>query len=661
MTASELAPNVRDDLVRLLGNDAGDDTIASTCQSIMTTFSLSAEDLNYKWQSFSFNTGENDMRLSVENLRRLQEYIQQSLESQPKPKKIKTGHTPVSVPRSAKKGSPNDLLESMMSTPLANRASKLQPPGSVRTPSRLASTDPAKTPASATTNGHASGNNILDQSLSPPKFQTPVRSTRNDGGFSSSSPTPYAKRARDGKAPASLNTGVVERCAPRNTPQDPSVVELSLGVDMKKYSFRTMYQKLSDVAETLDEQIENAITTILEAYGLSDDQIGNPALSTQAEIIAVGRVVNEHEGEKLTMNSILLESGRRIGGGMRARLNMENIPDFSLFPGKVIAVKGSNPDGTVFIAKEVLEMPTLNFTASSKAELQAVIERQNNKPLSIVVASGPYTTSDNLLFEPLADLIQRINETNPDAVILHGPFIDVNHPIIQSGEFDVINPFSTNDTPVEDATLDDVFKYTVGYHLKQLHDPNLPVIMIPSVNDVTTSHAAFPQPQFNRKALDLPKNFKCLSNPATFSLNDVVFSATSTDTLADLMRATIQPNTAKTSNRYVVAASSIISQRSLYPLFPSDPSLSVDMPYIRLADFPHALPDVILTPCAFNGMAHLVDNVVVVSPGLLSKGKSGGTFATMTIKPPSISESDNDQDPVLHKVWERARVDFNKI
>jgi DNA polymerase alpha subunit B len=660
MTASELAPNVREDLVRLLGNDAADDTIASTCQGIMNTFSLSAEDLNYKWQSFSFNTGENDMRLSVENLRRLHEYIQQSLESQPKPKKIKTGHTPASVPRSAKKGSPNDLLESMMSTPLANRASKLQPPGSVRTPSRLGSTDPAKTPLDvpATTNGHTNGN-MLDQSVSPPKFQTPVRPTRKDGGYSSSSPTPYSKRARDGKAPASLNTGVVERCAGRDEPPDASVVELSLGVDMKKYAFRTMYQKLSDIAETLDEQIESAITAILEAYNLSDDQIGNPALSTQAETIAVGRVVNEHEGEKLSMNSILLESGRRIGGGMRARLNMENIADFSLFPGKVIAVKGSNPDGSVFIVKEVLELPPLNFAASSKAELQAVVERQDNKPLSIVVASGPYTTSDNLLFEPLADLVQHINQTNPDAVVLHGPFIDMNHPMIQSGEFDVINPFSTDDTPIEDATLDDLFKYTVGYHLKQLHDPNLPVIIIPSVNDVTTSHAAFPQPQFNRKSLDLPKNFKCLSNPATFSLNDIVFSATSTDTLADLMRATIQPNTAQTSNRYVVAASNIISQRSLYPLFPSDPSLSVDVPYIRLADFPHALPDVILTPCAFNGMAHLVNNVVVVSPGLLSKGKSGGTFATMTIKPPSIS--DNDNDPILHKVWERARVDFNKI
>ncbi|KAA8912381.1 hypothetical protein TRICI_003498 [Trichomonascus ciferrii] len=658
MTASELTSNVRDELVRLLGNDAADDTIASTCQSIMTTFSLSVEDLNYKWQSFSFNTGENDMRLSAENLRRLQEYIQQSLESQPKPKKIKTGHTPVSVPRSVKKGSPNDLLESMMSTPLANKASKLHPPGSVRTPSRLGSFDPAKTPGPASTNGHTNGN-MLDQSVSPPVFQTPVRPTRKDSGYSSSSPTPYSKRARDGKAPASVNTGVVERCAPRDAPPDPSAVELSLGVDMKKYTFRTMYQKLSDIAETLDEQIENAISTIIDAYNLSDDQIGNPALSTQAEIVAVGRVVNEHEGEKLSMNSILLESGRRIGGGMRARLNMENVPDFSLFPGKVIAVKGSNPDGSVFIVKEVLEMPILNFTASSKSELRAVIERQDNKPLSIVVASGPYTTSDNLLFEPLADLVQHINQTNPDAVILHGPFIDMNHPMIQSGEFDVINPFSANDTPVEDATLDDVFKYTVGYHLKQLHDPNLPVIMIPSVNDVTTSHAAFPQPPFNRKSLDLPKNFKCLSNPATFSLNEIVFSATSTDTLADLMRATIQPNTTKTSNRYVVAASNIISQRSLYPLFPSDPSLSVDIPYIRLADFPHALPDVILTPCTFNGMAHLVDNVVIVSPGLLSKGKSGGTFATMTIKPPSISDDDND--PLIHKVWERARVDFNKI
>lgn len=677
ITTTATSP-IQKELISLLGNDAADGTILSQLQTIMSTFSLSAEDLSYKWQSFSFNTGQTDMRLSLDNLRQLQEYIQQSLESQPKPKKIKTAHnTPSSVSRKTKAkmigSSPNDLLESMMGTTTPshkNKPAASSTQKSSQQSSRLHLTNdeenqnqydatPSRDPVKPLPN-HEPYDEI-DPTTTALSFDTPIKPPSSRGLIGSSSPTPYSKRNKEGKLPPTLNPDI-ERALPRKFPPQESTVDINVNIDMKKFGFRTMYQKLTDIAETLDEQIENAISIILDAYELTDDQVSNPALSSQSDIIAVGRVVNEHESDKINMNSVLLESGRRIGGGMRARLNMENAKDFSLFPGKIIAVKGSNPEGDAFIVKEVLEMPLLGFSASPKHEIIAAQNKQSSKPLAIVVASGPYTTSDNLLFEPLTDLVQHINTTNPDAVILHGPFIDLNHPLIQSGDFDIPNPFGTTNDSIENATLDDLFKYTVGYILKQIRNPNLPVIIIPSVNDVTNGgHAAYPQPQLNRKALDLPKNFKCLSNPSTFALNDIVFSATSADSLADLIKSTVQPTTAKTSNRYIVAASNLISQRNLYPLYPSNSSLSVDVPYMRLADFPNALPDVILTPCSFSPLAHVVDNVVVVSPGLLAKGKSGGTFATMTIKPPPDVSDENDEAYILHKVWERSRVDFAKI
>jgi len=56
----------------------------------------------------------------------------------------------------------------------------------------------------------------------------------------------------------------------------------------------------------------------------------------------------------------------------------------------------------------------------------------------------------------------------------------------------------------------------------------------------------------------------------------------------------------------------------------------------------------------------VVDSVVVINPGYLSKRRGAGTYAKMTLYPPDLS-----QEPVngllAHKVFERARVEITRI
>lgn len=52
----------------------------------------------------------------------------------------------------------------------------------------------------------------------------------------------------------------------------------------------------------------------------------------------------------------------------------------------------------------------------------------------MVIASGPFTTIDNLLFEPLTDLLTVIQENPPHLLILMGPFLDAGHPLVVSNE-----------------------------------------------------------------------------------------------------------------------------------------------------------------------------------------------------------------------------------
>ena len=58
------------------------------------------------------------------------------------------------------------------------------------------------------------------------------------------------------------------------------------------------------------------------------------------------------------------------------------------------------------------------------------------QPLSVVIASGPFTLPEDLSFEPLKELIQFCAQHRPNLLLLLGPFVDVDHPLIQSGMVD---------------------------------------------------------------------------------------------------------------------------------------------------------------------------------------------------------------------------------
>ena len=62
---------------------------------------------------------------------------------------------------------------------------------------------------------------------------------------------------------------------------------------------------------------------------------------------------------------------------------------------------GLNTNGNKFVAKKFHESIPLPLP-SENPKLAA------EEPLSVLIAAGPYSTSDNLTYEPLADLIKII-------------------------------------------------------------------------------------------------------------------------------------------------------------------------------------------------------------------------------------------------------------
>ena len=136
----------------------------------------------------------------------------------------------------------------------------------------------------------------------------------------------------------------------------------------------------------------------------------------------VGRICCDSEG-RLNSKSVVLQGSQDVCLGRAIPLDAIKMSDYPLFPGQIVAAEVTNPSGkklvaTNFYSDASCQKPTSRIRINEKEELQ------------IVVACGPYTTTDNLSYEPLEDLLRYIENQKPHLVILCGPFVDARHDII---------------------------------------------------------------------------------------------------------------------------------------------------------------------------------------------------------------------------------------
>lgn len=95
----------------------------------------------------------------------------------------------------------------------------------------------------------------------------------------------------------------------------------------------------------------------------------------------------------------------------------------AVIPGQVCLVSGNNPRGDVFYVQEVIGERELEpVSPPNKEELPG--------SLSIVVASAPFTTEDNLLYDHLDKLMLYCKNNKPDVLILTGAFLSARSPLI---------------------------------------------------------------------------------------------------------------------------------------------------------------------------------------------------------------------------------------
>ena len=501
--------------------------------------------------------------------------------------------------------------------------------------------------------------------------------------------------------------------------------------------YRHWFTVLDDRALELDLQLQQHSDLLNKQYNFGSDQIAALeaiGVPRQETICCIGRICNAvryiswyivirtcdyivpqpvfrpllknhqpkaHEG-RINATSVLLEGSRHMSGGARVEVDLSfmksNKLSYSLFPGQIVAIEGMNCSGRKLVAQRICEGAPHARVQTPVADLMKFHHGdkfQSGAPLKVAMASGPFTCSDNLEYEPLIDLVNTIMvKSKPDVVILAGPFVDTNQKSVASG--DTFLSTGNGDEKIL-VPYETIFSLQISRLLEELYlddaSRQTQFILVPSLDDAT-SESVYPQAPFqvtapvqlgipggdlvevgtigiqaienaNRQpGLKYPQRVHCVSNPSTFQVNEVVFGVTSTDILFHMSADETNGNL-EIGTRMSRIAQHLVQQRSYYPLFPASANTNLNLKYMNHWQMP-CTPDVLILPSKLSPFcAPVLDNgTLVINPGHLARANMGGTYAIMDIYPIArevLENAGGDDVQLSHGIHDRTYVEIKRI
>lgn len=373
-------------------------------------------------------------------------------------------------------------------------------------------------------------------------------------------------------------------------------------------SYKSMFQKLPDIREVLTCRIEELGSDLKDHYRIEEFA---PVLAPAQETVTLLGQIGCDSNGKLNIKSVILEGDREHSSGARVPVDLSELQDFSLFPGQIVAMDGINSTGTKFVATKLYEGVPLPF-------YQPTEEGGDLEQTMVLVACGPFTTSDSITYDPLLDLITIINHDQPDVCILFGPFLDAKHEQVENCL--LTSPF------------EDIFRQCLRTIVEGTRSSGSRLVFVPSLRDAH-HEPLYPQPPFT--CPDLPpqdrKRVHFVPEPCTLGLGSVTLGLTSTDVLFHVGAEEIS-RASSPSDRFTRILKHILTQRSYYPLYPPQEDVPLDLEHFyTFAQLP-LTPDVLIVPSELRYFVKDVLGCVCVNPGRLTKGQVGGTFGRLYLR-----------------------------
>lgn len=222
------------------------------------------------------------------------------------------------------------------------------------------------------------------------------------------------------------------------------------------------------------------------------------------------------------------------------KLNLAEVPQYSLYEGEVVVAEGFNDAYSKF---NVNRLHKLNVRPPnqlySQDELRRFNQLQNQKPVQIIVAAGPFTTRGDLMYDGLQELMSRVRQDMPHVLILLGPFVDGMNEDVQSGNIS----FRNSSGQLEFLDFNDLFEKVLQYIEGELNQMRVKtkLVLVPSAREI--HHITpLPQPPYNAAAFPKGREIVRLGNPQMFRVNEITFGVINADVIKDLCASTLQKN-----------------------------------------------------------------------------------------------------------------------
>ncbi|KAL2903578.1 DNA polymerase alpha subunit B [Bienertia sinuspersici] len=374
---------------------------------------------------------------------------------------------------------------------------------------------------------------------------------------------------------------------------------------------RFMYDRIEDRFNYLVNRIQKHASEFLSS-GLYEEPV-DPTVASQKQVFAVGMICCDGEG-RLNEKSVLLQSSVEHSGGEHVRLEIGKLNQYSIFPGQVVGIFGTNPSGHCLVALKLVDaiplLPSSDCNLHPAKRLSLIEDGISNcqspatAELSVIIAAGPFTTTDNLLFEPLTELLAYATRKQPQLLILLGPFVDSEHPEIKKATID--------------RSFDDVFYEEIIRRLRdhvEYMGSSTRVLLVPSVRDANHDHV-FPQPPFELNP-ETKDQITSLTNPGTFDANEVKVGCCTVDVIKHLSVEEIFRNTSGDPES-VPFDSSIAPEALNISSIPQMLILPSDLaPFVKVLSL------------NVEGEEQEHVKCLCVNPGRLAKGIGGGTFVEL--------------------------------
>jgi DNA polymerase alpha subunit B len=294
-------------------------------------------------------------------------------------------------------------------------------------------------------------------------------------------------------------------------------------------------------------------------------------------------------------------------------LDINSCEETYFFPGQIVAVKGTKDS-----QKNVVKVSNC-YNKVIYPDAHGTSQSQQ----TIVVAAGPFTTKDNLTFEPLDDLLHRAIVTeSASLIVLIGPFLSSDHEMITNDEID--------------DTYDDIFDNIIKRINDRCRDTKTRVVLVPSLLDIQHDFV-YPQPPFDVRT-DKKHLVQSLSNPASFALDGIQIVASAHDVLNQLKNVEYylekKPHSQMELTQLRIGA--LFDQKSYYPLFSGEWDVPFDSSLSSMLNI-DTLPDLLILPTDSEQVFALnIEGVLVINPKRLGTFDDdaclGGTYAKIVIQ-----------------------------